>query len=484
MLKLNYETIKDKIHACWLGKNIGGTIGAPFEGTKEYLDVKGFTTPKGEPLPNDDLDLQLIWLCAMEEIGPYSLCEKDLATYWQAYIPPYWNEYGVGKGNMTGGLVPSLSGEYNNQKWRHSNGAWIRSEIWACLAPGYPEIARRYAFCDAVVDHGMGEGTVAEQFTVTLESLAFFNTDIRDIIEKALTAIPEDSRVAKAVRLVIDGFDRGDDPKTVRDALVEQSRDIGWFQAPANVGYVVLGLLYGGGDFKKSMLYTVNCGDDTDCTAATVGAFLGILNGTKGVPEDWAEYVGDRIITCSVNNSYRRVCELKTCEILTNRVMNMIPTVFIANNMPMQFTDGDSELEPFKLQHISKSKLVRNYPSEPLLLSQYNFEGYNSALLRVRAELDKMPELAKGDSVKVKLTFYNKVYFPLHAELKLILPEGIDATPANARVYIDHQKNEGNSISITLTANEFFKGSSKVIVDADVIGFPEDVLFSIPILAQ
>ena len=52
--------------------------------------------------------------------------------------------------------------------------------------------------------------------------------------------------------------------------LVEQSADIGMFEAPANIGFVVLGLLYGEGDFKKSLIYAVNCGDDTDCTAGTI----------------------------------------------------------------------------------------------------------------------------------------------------------------------------------------------------------------------
>ena len=59
MVKLNKNTIQDKIHACWIGKNIGGTIGGPYEGRREILDIKGFTTKKGSPLPNDDLDLQL-----------------------------------------------------------------------------------------------------------------------------------------------------------------------------------------------------------------------------------------------------------------------------------------------------------------------------------------------------------------------------------------------------------------------------------------
>ncbi len=484
MIKLNREQIKDKIHACWTGKNIGGTIGGPYEGTRELLDITGFASEKGEPLPNDDLDLQLVWLFAMENVGPYNLTAKELGEYWLQCIPPSWNEYGTGKANMEGGLLPPLSGQYANQRWYHSNGAWIRSEIWACLAPGYPEIARRYAFEDGCVDHGMGEGTVAEQFTVTLESLAFFETDIRAIIEKALPAIPEDSRVAKAVRLVIDGFDRGDDWKDVRNALVKQSEDIGWFQAPANIGYVVLGLLYGEGDFKKSILYTINCGDDTDCTAGTVGAFLGILYGSAGIPADWAEYIGDKIISISTNMGYGHLRELNSCTVLTERVMRQIPTVFLANRMIMEYTDGENELPPLKVSIIHGQKMQRLYDDTPLTHPEYNFSPWNSCALRARVEYDREPSLSEGESLTVRVVFYNKFSHPFHADIKLHLPEGISATPKMQRLYIDHMCRDGNACTFTVTATEGLQAMNRIIFEADLIGHPEPVLFAIPILGK
>ena len=96
MIKLNTAAVKDKIYACWVGKNIGGTMGAPYEGRRELMDIKGFSTPKGTVLPNDDLDLQLAWLLAMEENGPYNLNALILGEYWINYITPHWNEYGIG----------------------------------------------------------------------------------------------------------------------------------------------------------------------------------------------------------------------------------------------------------------------------------------------------------------------------------------------------------------------------------------------------
>ena len=89
MVRLNREEYRDKVYACWIGKNIGGTMGGPYEAKTELLDIKGFETGSGAPLPNDDLDLQLIWLKAMEEYGPYQLSSQVLAEYWISFIPPH-----------------------------------------------------------------------------------------------------------------------------------------------------------------------------------------------------------------------------------------------------------------------------------------------------------------------------------------------------------------------------------------------------------
>ena len=70
-MKLNQNLYRDKLHAAWIGKNIGGTMGTPYEGGREYLDIKGFGTDASVVLPNDDLDLQLVWLSALEARGPY-----------------------------------------------------------------------------------------------------------------------------------------------------------------------------------------------------------------------------------------------------------------------------------------------------------------------------------------------------------------------------------------------------------------------------
>ena len=106
MLVFNRAQLRDRIHACWVGKNIGGTMGAPYEGRRELLEITGYASPPGRALPNDDLDLQLVWLKAVAELGPQGITAQALGEYWLSYIGPNWNEYGVGKSNLREGLPP------------------------------------------------------------------------------------------------------------------------------------------------------------------------------------------------------------------------------------------------------------------------------------------------------------------------------------------------------------------------------------------
>ncbi len=73
-----------------------------------------------------------------------------------------WNEYGVGKRNWAEGLVPPHTGSFDNW-FTCGEGAAIRSELWACLAPGDPDRAAAFAYEDACFDHA-GDGVLAAQF--------------------------------------------------------------------------------------------------------------------------------------------------------------------------------------------------------------------------------------------------------------------------------------------------------------------------------
>ena len=160
---------------------------------------------KGAPA-NDDLDLQIAWLAAVERYGR-QVNASILGDYWLSYIIPNWVEYGTGKANLRAGLVPPMAG-YVDNTYKDSCGCFIRSEIWACLAPGHPEIAAKYAYEDAIVDHA-GEGMLGEIFFAAVESAAFVESDPRKLIDIGLSYIPQESKVAGCIRLAVECYDQG-----------------------------------------------------------------------------------------------------------------------------------------------------------------------------------------------------------------------------------------------------------------------------------
>ena len=461
-MKFSRDYLRDRIYACWIGKNIGGTIGTPYEGGRDILDVKGFKSEPGQPLANDDLDLQLAWLRCVDELGPQNVNSKTLGEYWLSYVKPHWNEYGVGKSNMRGGILPPLSGQIHNSRWYHSNGAWIRTEIWASLYPGDVERAIRYAFEDASVDHGFEEGSYAAIFVAAMESAAYVISDLRTLLKIGLSKIPDDCRVARAVQLVIQEYDAGTDWRETRQKLVKQSEDIGWFQAPANVGYVVLGLLYGECDFKRSVLTAVNCGDDTDCTGATTGALLGIMKGMEGIPEDWQQYIGDDIVNVCLLGGHGRFP--KSCTELTDNVMNLLP-VTLRTNMQRLYRTGP-EVEICDVNDFSGydvEKLMGTaFVDELKARSRYSF-SIEGVFCNVIVCFDREPVIAENGELSGRLMF-KPVNLPEDRQLRMkwYLPEGWHVA---GRKSVHVNAWECPEVAFTITAGENVEAANTVLID-------------------
>ena len=420
---LNDAEFRDRVYACWLGKNIGGTLGMPFEGKKEPQNITYYTNLKpGEPAPNDDLDLQILWLKAMEEHGG-SVDARILGQYWLKFVPVNWNEYGVGKKNMQLGLLPPLSGEFDNAKWKHSNGAWIRSELWACLAPGCPALAAQFAREDACVDHGAAEGTLAEIFTATIESAAFVERDRDRLLALGLSMIPKDCELAIAVRAAIAAFKEGKDWKEARQDVIRASEKTGWFQAPRNVAYTVLGWLYGEGDFGKSICTAVNCGDDTDCTGATLGSILGILGGTAGIPKRWSDPLGTAIKTVAVKGF---VVPSNIGE-LTDRTVAMSRRVLEMRNAPVRITAGAADMSRVRELRLSDPAAARYLWG----LSPYQIL-WNEKDLGVTLDYTSDPIIVTGAPRLLRVTVSNHSNRPESYQILIEgLPEGwrVDGLP-------------------------------------------------------
>ncbi|MBR5011959.1 MAG: ADP-ribosylglycohydrolase family protein, partial [Clostridia bacterium] len=219
----------------------------------------------------------------------------------------------------------------------------------------------------------------------------------------------------------------------------------------------------------------INCGDDTDCTGATVGAILGIIGAGEAIPPDWEEYIGDSIKSCAIDVSMKRCC--KSCTELTNRIINLVPVVLGSFAVPVEYTDE-------KTQYVEKPKFY--IPQFDIPTNPYTYDEIEDLVhTKARVEFDKMPLLKSGESVKMTVGFLNSMYDPRHLTIKLILPQGWTAD------YTRHKRimNEATASPVVeeywsadITAGENIDMINKVYVEVACEGRPVTKVIPVVIL--
>ena len=290
--KLSYDTYLHKLKGCFIGKAVGGTLGLPTEGYFGTNEVTYYNPVPTGMLENDDLDLQVVWLEVIRRCG-LPINRRDLADGWLDHMREYPDEYGIVDRNLTYGLYPPLSGYYDN-KFGAGMGAAIRTEIWAGLAPGDPELAVRLAREDACNDH-FGDGVEACAFLAAVESAAYLESDPHKLIETGLSFLTPQGRLHRAFTATLKWWEEYRDPHKVRELVLQNFFVQNWTDVAINLSFILIGWMAGGDDFGKCLCTVAGLGHDTDCTAATLGAILGILN-PDGFEEKWTRPIGDDLI--------------------------------------------------------------------------------------------------------------------------------------------------------------------------------------------
>jgi ADP-ribosylglycohydrolase len=289
---LDYNTYIDKVLGGWTGKSAGGILGAPIEGYKRFNNIELSEKLFETNYPNDDLDLQVLWLDMVKKTGPF-VRSSDFGDFWKNHVNFPWNEYGIATRNLKLGVYPPQSGVHNNWYWKESMGCPIRSEIWGMLCPGMPEEAAYYARMDASLDHD-DFSVHAEMFLAACEAEAFYLSDPREIIEKVLTLFEPDCTLHRLVVSVLHWHNTCS-YEVAMQKIKGMWGDADFTSAPQNVGFSVLALLVSNGKFDTIMT-ALHLGHDSDCIAATVGAMLGIINGYSNISHQWKKLVGNDLI--------------------------------------------------------------------------------------------------------------------------------------------------------------------------------------------
>jgi len=498
---INFEDYRKKVLGCWMGKNIGGTLGEPDEWKRQINNYKFYKQDLlGEPMPNDDLDIQLLWLIALEERG-VNIDAQTLSEYWVNFVTPHWAEYGTAKINMRTGLQPPVSGFFNNS-FKDSCGSFIRSEIWACIAPGSPRTAAQYAYEDAIIDHGGGEGVYAEVFCATLESAAFIINDIRKLIDIGLSYIPENCVTAQAVKTAIDCYDTNKSWKEARDIILEKYRgrvplftehlmskedvDKGFadgclgFDVPSNIAILIIGLLYGEEDFGKTLCTAVNCGEDTDCTGATAGAIFGIIHGFDAIPEKWIKPIGRSIKTITLNlgdlGSFGKLVPA-SIDNLSERIEIIVQQVISAKNLPVTINNN-----PTGVSALNESIFFAEGFREKLF-ENFNFVVHKFNFFDIAVGYGDSPKIICKEIKKVILKIKNTYRIAANLHFRIFADDDIFISPKNGSFFVNSfgsAEQNTSKIELNITAEKLKPGVNKLVAEFTVDSHP--TVMHVPII--
>ncbi len=411
-MRLSYSRYLDQILGGWIGKSMGGAVGARFEGYKGWIEIGSDEIFPDKIPPNDDLDLQVLWLKVLEEKGA-ALTSDDLAEAWFEWCWYPMNEYGIFRRNWRLGIHPPMSGRFTNQFWETGMGCPIRAEVWGYVFPGAPDLAARYAAMDGTLDH-TEQSVGAEMMFAAMASMAFFVHDVRRLAAMFMHYLPQGTPIERLTRAAFLAYDKGLSLRDARDHLMILAGHPEACDSQVNVPFTFLGLLYGGNDLEETMLSALHCGYDTDCTLATAAALIGQISGASRIPNSLKEAIGDELV---MGIQYRRE-EMSLCALARDT----------------------ARLGVLLAKEIGTSMYIEDVPKmDPLPITAKPPASW------LTVDYAGLPAAAPGDSVMVTVRVEGQV--PDRAQLTIEGPPGWEIVPGTAIVDAVHR-----AVSVTLHA--------------------------------
>ena len=306
-LTLSRNVLFDKIKGGWAGQTIGCAYGGPTE-----FCYRGVTIPDDveikypehhlqwfydhSPGLFDDVYMDLTFVEVFSKEGLDASAESMAKAF--AYAPyPLWHANQQARYNIMQGLMPPASGFWKNNPHADCIDYQIESDFAGLMSPGMPNTASEIS---DKVGHLMnyGDGWYGGVFIGAMYALAFVESDLLSIVEKALQTIPAKSNFHRCIADVVKWYkeEPNDWKRTWTLYNEKHSEDIGCPElilAPGNIdatmnsAYVVMGLLFGHGDFGRTMEIATRCGQDSDCNPASATGILATMIGYSGIPERW-----------------------------------------------------------------------------------------------------------------------------------------------------------------------------------------------------
>ena len=328
---ISKATLLDKIKGGWAGQTIGCTYGGPTEfkynGTmiQEYTPIPwrdGCIKWQYENGPGlyDDVYMDLTFVDVFERLGLDAPVDSFAMAFAKAGYT-LWHANQAARYNILQGIMPPASGHWTNNPHADDIDYQIEADYAGIMSPGMPNTASEIS---DKIGHIMnyGDGWYGGVYVGAMYSLAFVTDDIEFVVTEALKTIPEQSIFYQCMSDVIKWYRQypNDWKQTWFECEKKWSSDIGCpdgvfvpfnIDAVINSAYIIIGLLYGEGDFYKTIDIATRCGQDSDCNPASAGGILGAIIGYDKIPAYWMKNLKEvedmdfAYTTISLNKTYQ-----------------------------------------------------------------------------------------------------------------------------------------------------------------------------------
>lgn len=299
---MSEKELYDKVLGGWIGQMVGVAWAASTE-----FHYRGKIIPE-EEIPTwtpemvnsafgqDDLYVEIPFLDAMVENGVD--CDgKYLAEKFRDSEFQLWHANLQARNNLKNGIEYPLSGHYLYNNHADDIDWQIESDFLGMMYPGLVNQAAARAF---ELGHIMnyGDGVYGGVFVSAMHSAAFTANSVDEIIDAGLAVIPEGTTFKELLNDVMACYENGDtwqeawqmleDKWTYTDRCLTCIGAIN-IDAKLNAGYILIGLLYGNGDFAETIKISMQCGQDSDCNPSSAASILGNYYGASGIPEIYTQ---------------------------------------------------------------------------------------------------------------------------------------------------------------------------------------------------
>ena len=327
----------DKCKGAWAGQMIGVCYGAPYE--FKYMartmedPIEPWRPERIEgAIGQDDCYVEMTWLAALEKHG------LDI-TFEQAGRAFADTKYGLahankfGRENVRKGIMPPLSGDPKYNRHADDIDFQIEADLLGIICPGMPQESNR--LCD-VFGHVMnyGDGVYGGMFVAGMYAAAYFESeDVGHVVRAGLACIPRESLYHKCIADVIRWHaEHPDDWRATWRKIEEKWQDDidCWPGHPFNIdarlngAYIAVGLLYGDGDFMKTLEIATRCGQDNDCNPSNAAGVLGCMKGFAALGEDLTGGIARIEDTHFAHTDYSFKTLIPACQRMTERIVQRV----------------------------------------------------------------------------------------------------------------------------------------------------------------